>query len=234
MRKLFVVFLSVICVFSATVNCFAATEVPTENKGSESIDVVADYVKNTSDPKRVYCEITDGKAGVTVADGVTVSVSDVRAEGLTLVVLPITKAEEEAWNWIEACLGNRGKSLYPMDIYFIDENGNRVEYNATFSVSITTPDRYTAPSVFYISTDGQTTEISCIADGNTVSFETDHSSYYTVAEKIQNTSDKPTSPPTGDNIERLLPIALILLCVICFAVISIIEGKKATTGKKPR
>lgn len=203
--------LALVCAFSACMACYAAAETLAEEKRSVNIDVVADYVKNTSDPKRFYGEITDGRATVTTDDGATVAVSGVQADGLTLVVLPIMKSETAAWEWFSSCLKNYGTNLYPVDIYFIDKNGNRVEYNGSFSISITTPETYTEPSVFYLSTDGKVTPLDSTVNGNAVTFQISHNSYYVIAEKLQSTPDDPDSPPTGDTSNKPLWIALVLV-----------------------
>lgn len=228
MRRILIVILTLICAFFVSMTCYAATEILTENKQSVSVYVAADFEKNTSDPERFYCKVNGGKASVTLADGVTVSVSGIRADGLTLVVMPITKAETEAWEWFESCLENYGTNLLPVDIYFIDENGNSVKFSGSFSVSVTTSDKYTEPSVFYLSPDGKVTIIKCTSDGKTVTFETDHNSYYVIAEKVSQIPSNSHSPKTGDKSNMPIWIALLLVSGTTLVEIYVFGRKKDT------
>lgn len=166
-----------LCVFTAF-PCAAAAKAETK-----TIDVYARAVRE-SDAYTAPAE--DGEASVKLNDGTSVTVSGVPEDGLWLVVYPIPETEEDARDWLESCMEGYGTGLYPMEIYFIDQDGNRVSVSRTVTVTVKTPRKYENPIVCRISTGGKVTVLDGSADGKRISFRMDRSGYYVLAEKKED------------------------------------------------
>ena len=81
--------------------------------------------------------VEKGQACVSLEDGVQVTVSGDALDGLTLVVYPIPLSDEQAWAWMESCMEQYGTNLYPLDLFFVDGQGNRVEVQSAITVTVT-------------------------------------------------------------------------------------------------
>lgn len=166
-----------LCLFMS-LPCFAET--PAESGETETVDVYARYIR---DSDTHTAPVENGEASVPLADGTRVTVKGVTGNGLWLVVYPIPKTDEEAWGWFEGCMADYGTNIYPMDIYFIDQDGNRVEISRTVTVTVETVRDYADPIVCCLSAEGKATVMDRSMDGNRITFQTDHNSYYVLAEK---------------------------------------------------
>ena len=87
-------------------------------------------------------------------------------DGLTLVVYPIPRSDELAWAWMESCMEKYGTNLYPLDLYFVDSQGDRVEVQSTITVTVTYTGDYQAPAVFDLAKTGAVTEMESHAQGH--------------------------------------------------------------------
>ncbi|NLN81035.1 MAG: sortase B protein-sorting domain-containing protein [Clostridiales bacterium] len=77
--------------------------------------------------------------------------------------------------------------------------------NSRIRITITLPDDYTSHVICCVTTDGKVKILRSTVTGGKISFETEHTSYYVLAEKI-----KCGFPQTGDNANLLLYIALMV------------------------
>ena len=119
MKKLFqTIFVSALSILLFTMPAFAAAPEP------EEIPVVAQSVQETA---WAEATVVDGQASVQLEDGVQVTVSGEALDGLTLVVYQIPRSDEQAWAWMESCMEKYGTNLYPLDLFFMDSQGDRVE-----------------------------------------------------------------------------------------------------------
>lgn len=152
---------------------------------------------------------------------------------MTLVVYPIPRSDEQAWAWMESCMEKYGTNLYPLDLSFMDSQGDRVEVQSVITVTVTYTGDYQAPAVFYLAESGAVTEMESQAQGTAVTFTTNHNSYYVLAETEEGhtpvepgdpdedgsgqPSDGDTSQPggsspqTGDDRQPLVWWALLLV-----------------------
>ncbi len=77
----------------------------------------------------------------------------------------------------------------------LEKDGNKVTFDGKVAVSLPVPNGYEKSrlAVFYISDDGEKTEIPCTVNGDNVTFETDHFSVYALAEKTEEAAAADTS-----------------------------------------
>ena len=187
MKKLFqTIFVSALSILLFTVPAFAAAPEP------EEIPVV---VKSVQETAWAEAPVVEGQASVQLEDGVQVTVSGQALDGLTLVVYPIPRSDELAWAWMESCMEKYGTNLYPLDLYFVDSQGDRVEVQSTITVTVTYTGDYQAPAVFDLAKTGAVTEMESHAQGTAVTFTTNHNGYYVLAETDGiNTPVEPVDP----------------------------------------
>ena len=111
-------------------------------------------------------------------------------------------------------LKETGTDILPFDIYF-EKDGQRIPLNSKIQITITLPDGYQSPLVCYVTTDGKATVLpSNVKDGK-ISFETEHTSYYVLADKIKEPGD---SPQTGDSTNLLLYVTIMVFsaCILMY------------------
>lgn len=174
--------------------CFAATL--TQTGESEDIDVYARYIWSSD----VYtAPVEDGEASVTLGDGTVVTASGVSGSGLWLVVYPIPEKDAEAWNWFEDCMMPYGTNIYPMEIYFADQDGNRVEAGSAAVIAVEHGKNDVETLVFNLAADGTVTELAGSAEANRIAFSMLRNGYYVLAEDL----DEPGNgkPDEGDDGE---------------------------------
>jgi LPXTG-motif cell wall-anchored protein len=185
MKKLFqTIFMSALSILLFTMPAFAAAP--------EEIPVVVKSVQETAWAEGLVME---GQASVQLEDGIQVTVSGKTLNGLTLVVYPIPRSDEQAWAWIESCMEKYGTNLYPLDLFFVDSQDNRVEVQSAITVTVTYTGDYQTPAVFYLAENGSVTKMESQAEGTAITFTTDHNSYYVLAETEGiNTPVEPDKP----------------------------------------
>lgn len=163
-----------LCVLMA-LSCVTAAKAETK-----TIDVYARAVRESD---AYTAPVEDGEASVKLNDGTSVTVSGIPDGGLWLVVYPIPETERDAWDWFESCMEAYGTHLYPMEIYFIDQDGNRTEAGGVATVTVRTPGTYETPVICRLLTDGQVTALDGSAEGKRITFRMDRNGYYVLAEK---------------------------------------------------
>lgn len=163
--------------------------------GSIDLEDVDAYTRDAylDDPETVTIPAENGSAAVTLEDGTKITVTGITEDGLWLVVRPIMDSELMAW--FEKCVAPYGTHIYPMDIYFVDSRGVRTEITGTITVTVETLKDYAEPIVCYVAPDGAVTVMSSSVDGNKITFQTNHNSYYVLAEKVPGTAN--TQPGTS-------------------------------------
>lgn len=190
MKKLFqTIFMSALSILLFTVPAFAAAP------EAEEIPVV---VKSVQETAWAEAPVVEGQASVQLEDGVQVTVSGQALDGLTLVVYPIPRSDELAWAWMESCMEKYGTNLYPLDLYFVDSQGDRVEVQSAITVTVTYTGDYQTPAVFYLSVNGSVTKMESQAEGTAITFTTDHNSYYVLAETEEGHTPVEPGDPDED------------------------------------
>lgn len=190
MRKTIALFLSLFLLLSQSVAAFAIEE-------EKQADVYARAVRTTVG---VYpSDIDDDTAEVTTEDDITIIVTDIPEGAVRLMVVPVPKTEREAWAWITDCLEDTGTPIHTFDIYFEDAAGNRINADGAV-VTIHCPHCSGTPKVCSLTTGGTVRVLNDSAQGASVTFTTDGSTYYVIADKAP--ADHPGDsdiPQTGDN-----------------------------------
>ena len=187
MKKLFqTIFVSALSILLFTMPTFAAAP------EAEEIPVV---VKSVQETAWAEAPVVEGQASVQLEDGVQVTVSGQALDGLTLVVYQIPRSDEQAWAWMESCMEKYGTNLYPLDLFFMDSQGDRVEVQSAITVTVTYTGDYQTPAVFYLAENGSVTKMKSQAEGTAITFTTHHNSYYVLAETEGiNTPVEPDKP----------------------------------------
>lgn len=238
------------CLASAT--CMAAeSDTITQDGGSASKPVYAVY-ESAGEEGDVTQPVTDGTGTATLPDGTTVTVSGVKMEGLYLKVYPITEETDggEPWKWFSGLFQGKGTNMQPYDIWFEDAYGQVREITDTVQISISPAGKdYKNPVVYYQPVSGDPVDMGASFANGTVSFYTNHTSYYVLLEQITekdngadgetegpssqttgnvstdttNTSDSKTdSPKTGDdtNIGLLIEIMAVSILIASGCIIA--------------
>ena len=184
MKRIASLLLSLLLLFSLSSPAMAA-EIADGN------DVVVK--KNTTYEGDYRAEVKNGQA---TAGGV--SVSGAPANAVTLVVVPMSG---DALAWIDGCEDDKAVSAY--DIHFLDAQGNRINASGA-SVSVAASGSNLVVSS--VTTSGNDKILKSVVSGNSISFTTDGSHYYVIAEKKSGgeepgPGDTVTVPVRGDENE---------------------------------
>ena len=184
MKRIASLLLSLLLLFSLSSPAMAA-EIADGN------DVVVK--KNTTYEGDYRAEVKNGQA---TAGGV--SVSGAPANAVTLVVVPMSG---DALAWIDGCVDGKAVSAY--DIHFLDSQGNRINASGA-SVSVAASGSNLVVSS--VTTSGNDKILKSVVSGNSISFTTDGSHYYVIAEKKSGgeepgPGDTVTVPVRGDETE---------------------------------
>lgn len=183
MKRTLIILLALLMMLSCATVCFAS---------EESKNVLAKYVgedKWTAAPVSGQEETVAG-----LPDSTTVTVENAPGGAVKLFVYSIPTSETEAWSWIKSCFDGKGTPVHAFDIYFADENGNRINANGAV-VTIDCPHCTTKPTVCSLTTSGTVSELSNNARSVSVTFTTDGSHYYVLTEK--------SSAPVGDDDHKV-------------------------------
>lgn len=115
MKKTLTILLALLMMLSCTTICFAA---------EESKDVLAKYI---GEEKWTEAPVSEREETVVeLPDGTTVTAANAPSGAVKLFIYSIPDAEAEAWAWIKSCFESKGTPIHTFDIYFADENGNRI------------------------------------------------------------------------------------------------------------
>lgn len=193
MKKTLTILLALLMMLSCTTICFAA---------EESKDVLAKYI---GEEKWTEAPVSEREETVVeLPDGTTVTAANAPSGAVKLFIYSIPDAEAEAWAWIKSCFAGKGTPIHTFDIYFADENGNRINADGAV-VTIDCPHCTAKPMVCSLTTDGKVNELSNNARSVSVTFTTDGSPYYVMAEKASAPVDDDhkvdVKEPTGGNVD---------------------------------
>lgn len=137
--------------------------------------------------------LQNGGASVSTGQGVSVSVSGAPSSAFQLVVVPVPSSESAAWAWFTNRLGDHGTPVQVYDIYFLNTAGSRVNASSV-SVTMDAPAGVDTLVVCSLTTGGTAKKLTSTVQSGKVTFSTDGSTYYVLAEA--GGSGAPTYPPT--------------------------------------
>lgn len=211
MKKTFIFLLTLVIISACNVFIFAGSstiESTEATYNSVGIDVYGRYVDS---PDIVYTPVSEeGESELTLPDGKRFKVTNAPEDAVTFVIMPVDKSkEQEAFAWFEDSLEDLGINLIPFDIYFADENGDRIDPSGT-KITTTLPDSHNDPIIISLSPDGKTDKLDFVRVSlNEISFEMGESPYYIIANK------PPKVPQTGDITWIYFFISLFALVMTC-------------------
>jgi hypothetical protein len=197
--------------------CIPVTALAMETKTIEEsgqslpIRVKAVFIES-SDPNMYKNNVSSGTSSVTTRNGITVTITgdkEAIEPDVRLVVREITAEEAEPYDWFSGVLKDTGTGIVPFDIYF-EKDGQKIPLNFKIKITIVLPDGYAAPFVCYVTTDGKVEILPSSVKNGRITFETDHTSYFVLADEIKDPGD---APKMGDNMKSLLYISLMILSV---------------------
>ncbi len=212
MKKAAVIIITVILSLFCSVPVFAAGNNLPEDK---TVGVFAKSVYTLPDGCYGAEKNNDGDYTADLPNGVKITLKPSSASSsLHIVIVPITKEDKKAYQWISECTADLGNDFLYYDIYFADEHGNRVDVNTAFEVSFDLMQNYGALKAAEISTNGKLMHLNSKNSGNKISFTIQRGGYYAVASTKPFT---PISPKTGDIGLIYLLIALLFVSGVSIA-----------------
>jgi len=194
-KKLTMLFVALVLILQCGVTAFAA-ETTTDG---DPVDIGV-YAKAEYDIEGVHpTELEDGKGEITTDDGIAVSVTDAPEGSVRLMVIPVPKTEKEAWDWITASLKGTANPVHTFDIYFEDHDGKRIDANGAV-VTINCTHCTAVPVVCSLDSDGtvHVLTVNAAARSSAVTFTTNGSTYYVMAEELIEHDVQVEDKPGGD------------------------------------
>ena len=179
MKKLFMFFLACVIIGHSGTVCNAGSDSLGEKERQTDFGIYATYVAGETDS--FTASVEDGEGEIRLPDGTVITVSDVPEEDWTLVVYPVADQNADAWEWFVACMEGKGRSIAPYEIYFLNQDGDRILADGV-TIRILLPESMEQAAVFSLDHDGTAAELSSeIADGK-ISFQADGSYYYVLTD----------------------------------------------------
>lgn len=220
MKKAAVIIITVILSVFCSVPVFAAGNNLPEEK---TVGVFAKSVYTLPDGCYGAEKNNDGEYIADLPNGIKMSLKLKSADSsLRIVIVPITKQETQAYQWISGCTADLGNDFLYYDIYFADEHGNRVDVNTSLEVSLALMQNFGTLKAAEISSNGKIMHLDSKSNGNNISFTIQKGGYYAVA---SSKSFTPVSPKTGD-------IRLIHFLIALFFVSGVSIAGTAIYGRK--
>lgn len=220
MKKAAVIIITVILSVFCSVPVFAAGNNLPEEK---TVGVFAKSVYTLPDGCYSAEENNDGEYIADLPNGIKMSLKLKSADSsLRIVIVPITKQETQAYQWISGCTADLGNDFLFYDIYFADEHGYRVDVNTSLEVSLALMQNFGTLKAAEISSNGKIMHLDSKSNGNNISFTIQKGGFYAVA---SSKSFTPVSPKTGD-------IGLIYFLIALFFVSGVSIACSAIYGRK--
>lgn len=222
MKKIILRLLSMAFVLSFGMTCYAAETTLTEDNRSVDIGVYAVYEK--SDTNIDSAPVDDGKAEITLPDGVDITVKGLEDEDAEVIVFSISDTDEESKEWIDSLTEDKVKDGTPYVITIEGEDGSPKNPDGV-TITIDIPDGVEDPVVYSVAENGNVTELDGEVKDGTITFEADGSPYYVIGRRALGSDPGPDVPPTGDNSNLWLWWLLLIVSAAGITVIGI-EKKK--------
>lgn len=183
MKKTVTLILVLLMMFSCATLCFAFED--------SSKDVLGKYI---GDAERTSKDVSGQNATeVVLPDGTILGVENIPSEAMTLFIYSVPDSETEAWEWINGCFDGKASPIHTFDIYFADASGERVNVNGTV-ITIECQHCSAKPIGYSLNTAGEVVALSSNARSVTVTFTSNGSHYYVLAEAL-------SEPSVGNRVE---------------------------------
>lgn len=135
--------------------------------------------------------MSDDIVFIALPDGTEISADNIPSGVVSLVTYSVPVTEKEAWTWITSCFADTGTPIHTFDIYFLDMNGNEVDASGVV-ITIDCPHCFGKPMVYSLNTNGEIELLTQNARSISVTFTTNGSRYYVLAEKKANSDENNT------------------------------------------
>ncbi|MGN1442211.1 MAG: ParB N-terminal domain-containing protein, partial [Acutalibacteraceae bacterium] len=149
MKKFIIVAISFILILSFSIPCFATTH---GNMHEYENHAVYGQYCYSSDPNVNVSTLTNGKYIIETASGLIVTVVPENPNSELLLVVRTIPKTDEAYSWFEKCFQSFDGNIIPLDIYYVDADGNRINIYDDILIEINSNDKVN--KVFTLSTDG--------------------------------------------------------------------------------
>lgn len=178
MKRFFAFFLTWTVMAYFALPCYAAGASANEKDNSVTGDVYARFASGAVLWEEAV--VNNGTAVVTTEDGYTITVTGIPVGAVFLKGLTIPSSETSAWDWMADCIGEKYKIQDVFNLYFEDENGNRINADGV-QITIQKYDR--DDIIFSINTTGRAEELDYVYENGMIRFTADGSDYYVLAKK---------------------------------------------------
>lgn len=134
--------------------------------------------------------VVGDEATVVLDDGVRISAKNTPDGSCRLVIIPFSQNDTTAYKWVTDSIKDKGAPLHAYDIFFIDNEGNRINAEGAL-ITLSCPHCTSEDAVVCSLTPNGTSKLlSAAGSRNSLSFTTDGSHYYVSCEKLKNESGK--------------------------------------------
>lgn len=214
MKKIAMILLCILLVFSASVPFYGetVTEVPYE----DSVTLTVDYTNNTPG---ATVPVESGSAAGTLPNDTEFSAEKLPEDASAFRVYPVQSDEEEVHDWIEEKLEKGIETLQPYHVSVTNAAGEEIS-NEGVEITIDAPknagDEF---AVYAISSDGTATRLTTAHKNGKITFAANGASIYVVCKSVKNSH-------TSD---LLLPVASLSTVVLsgALAVYLILKKERA-------
>lgn len=178
------------------------------------------YVEQAPDGAEIVYVI-NGSVDVILERGIAVTISNFSEGVASVMIYPFDSNDSiAAWNWVMDALGNEHKSVIPIDIVLLDEEGKALE-NAHANIELTIPASFEKPVLYEVDTDGEINEsfLPVIYDG-VARFRASNSYYYVLAEE-------------GNNLPIIIAVVVLLVVVAAVVTVLVVRTVKKKRREEP-
>ena len=203
-RRAFLTGLLLVVCFACALTAFGVQKRVDNLPGSTNIGVTGDsnYSKN-------YYEIILGNNGdntVNLPGGVRLSgKSDSNADdGLHILIVPLTaETEPDAYAWMLPYASKLGKDPYAYYFGFFRGNNTSLTPDGHVMIDMTAKSGYEKAKLYFLSPDGNTTQLSYTTAGGQTEYKMEKTGYYILVKESSSGGDnKPSRPDNPDKPEK--------------------------------
>lgn len=199
-----------------------------ENEDSADIDVYGVFSEDDTKSNYWEEEFIDGIAEIEVEDDtvITVSIDDYEGD-IRLIVGSINENCDDIYIWFIDLFSDEYEEIYPYDIFFVNENYERIETGLDFTVTLTDNSKLINQEIYFVSDNGKKTIMDCTYTENCSTFTSNVTGYYVVAYKQVDSQsvDDGDAPQTGDMTNLNIFYVIMITCLLAIAILIVMKRK---------
>lgn len=208
-----------------------------EKSGDTARKSVLGKYQYSSEQTVYVSDMHNGSYAVCTDEGLQIVVSPKDNTDLTLVVRTIQKTDN-AFVWFEHCFAGYNGRIIPLDIFYVNEIGERIELKGDERITVTFAENVT--NVYFLSTEENIEEVESQKESNAVSFNTFKSrGYYVLFIKENNQQTDITEEPNNNGTSNETPKTndmnityISFIGFVFFAILSIVAIYMYAKNKK--